>query len=200
MVTPVHRAHFVGIAAVVVLVAGLVAGPVHLEAQEQERERPRAGEISRDEMMQRIFRHYELRIVRELGLTSVQMESIQEVMSEFRPLRYALMEERRELRKRVREVGASGLAAEEAGTLLDRFQRLREREVELQAEEEARLLETLNPQQLLQLQVIRDDLGEQIRRLDARTRSRARPTGRSHGDHGLDRRTPHPSGTASPGP
>jgi Spy/CpxP family protein refolding chaperone len=195
MVKPSMSGRFVGIA-VLVVAAGLVCGPAPLGAQAEEREGPRPGEISRDEMMQRILHHYERRMVRELGLTSIQLDRIQTVMGEFRPLRYALMEERRELRKRVRDAGASGLGSGEAENLLDRFQALRERELELQREEERRLLETLNAQQLLHLQLIREDLGVQIRRLDARTRSRSRPEGRSQGDHGEGHRTRPDSGDA----
>lgn len=194
MVKPSRTGPLAGVA-LLVMAAGLVCGPAPLGAQE--RERPRAGEISRDEMLQRILHHYERRMVRELGLTSVQLDRIQSVMGEFRPLRYALMQERRELRKRVRDAGASGLGSGEAEDLLDRFQALREREIELQREEELRLLETLNPRQLLHLQLIREDLGEQIRRLDARTRSRSRPQGRSQGDHGEGHRTRPDSGDGS---
>jgi hypothetical protein len=162
-----------------VLAMGLACAPMALPAQQSEP--PRSGEISRQDMVQRVIRQYERRMMRELGLDAQQMEQVQAIMGEFRPLRYQLMQERRDLRTRVRDEGRSGLAPSEAQRILDRTQALREREVELQREEERRLLEILDAGQVIGLQLLREDLVDQIRRIDTRTRSRG---GRSGGDDG----------------
>jgi Spy/CpxP family protein refolding chaperone len=155
------------------LLVGLGSAPPALQGQDPER--PRTGEISREEMMQRVLRQYERRMVQELGLTAEQFGEIQSVMSEFRAERSKLMRERRELRNLVRERrGRSGMEAGEARDLLERVRDLRERELALQQAEERRLLETLEPEQLLGLQLLREDLGDRIRRLHTRTRPRPR--------------------------
>jgi hypothetical protein len=164
---------------VLILAMGLAWTPMALPAQQAEP--PRSGEISRQDMVQRVIRQYEHRMMRELGLDAQQLEQVQAIMGEFRPLRYGLMQERRDLRTRVRDEGRSGLDPSEAQRILDRTQALREREVELQKEEERRLLEILDARQVIGLQLLREDLVEQIRRIDARTRSRS---GRPGGDDG----------------
>ena len=156
--------------AVLGVMVGLLWPSAPLSAQQSEH--PRAGEISRKEVMERVLRSHERRMMRELRLDRDQMQGVQTVMEEFRPLRYALMQERRELRAWVRDEERSGLEPPEAQRILDRFQALREREMELQEEEERRLLEILDAAQLIGLQLLREDLLEQIRRADRRTRNR----------------------------
>jgi len=166
-----------------ILAMGLAWTPMALPAQQSEP--PRSGEISRQDMVQRVIRQYEARMMRELGLNAQQMEQIQAIMGEFRPLRYGLMQERRDLRARVRDGGRARMDPSEAQRILDRTQALREREVELQKEEERRLLEILDAGQVIGLQLLREDLVEQIRRIDARTRSRGgRPGGHDGGGKG----------------
>jgi len=168
---------------VLMLAMGLAWTPMALPAQQSEP--PRSGEISRQDMLQRVIRQYERRMVRELGLDAQQLEQVQAIMGEFRPLRYGFMQERRDLRARVRDEGRAGLDPSEAQRILDRSQALREREVELQTEEERRLLEILDAGQVLGLQLLREDLVEQIRRIDTRTRSRGgRPDGGDGGGKG----------------
>ena len=167
---------------VLMLALGFAWMPMALPAQQTEP--PRSGEISRQDMVQRVIRQYERRMMRELGLDAQQMEQVQAIMGEFRPLRYGLMQERRDLRARVRDEGRAGLDPSEAQRILDRSQALREREVELQTEEERRLLEILDAGQVIGLQLLREDLVEQIRRIDSRTRSRG---GRPDGDEGREK-------------
>ena len=164
---------------VLILAMGLAWTPMALPAQQSEP--PRSGEISRQDMLQRVIRQYERRMVRELGLDAQQMEQVQAIMGEFRPLRYEIMRERRDLRARVRDEGRAGMEPSEAQRILERSRALRQREVELQTEEELRLLEILDAVQVIGLQLLREDLVEQIRRIDNRTRSRGE---RTDGDDG----------------
>ncbi len=161
---------------------GALLVPVALPAQQPDR--PRAGEISREEMMQRVVRQWERRVARELGLNTDQMQAVQGVMAEFRPLRYELMQERRELRDRIRSERRAGMDSVEARSILERSRALREREMALQEQEELQLLQTLTPAQLVHLKALREELGEQIRRVDQRTRPRTRPPGEETLDGG----------------
>jgi Spy/CpxP family protein refolding chaperone len=176
-------------------VLGAILVPVALPAQQPER--PRAGEISREDMMQRAVREWERRVARELGLTSDQMQAVQGVMAEFRPLRYELMQERRELREQIRAERRAGLDSVEARSILEKSRALRERDMALQEREEVRLLEILTPPQLVRLQALREELGDQIRRLDQRTRPRPRDPGPPELDGGTMGQGSHPHGRLS---
>jgi Spy/CpxP family protein refolding chaperone len=159
------------------------------EAAAQDAPRPRAGEIPREELVRRIVLQFERRLTKELGLTQDQLRGVQEVMAEFRPRRHALMRERNQLRARLREGRRSGMDAEAAESLLARGRELREREFQLEREEEARFLDVLIPEQLVGLQLLREELSERIRRLDRRPRSR--PPGRDRSSDRMDAPSPH---------
>lgn len=173
-------------------VLGAILVPVALPAQQPER--PRSGEISREDMMQRAVRQWERRVARELGLTSDQMQAVQGVMAEFRPLRYELMQERRELREQIRAERRAGLDSVEARSILEKSRALREREMALLEQEELQLLEILTPPQLVRLQALREELGDQIRRLDQRSRPRPRAPGPPGLDGGAMGQGSHPHG------
>lgn len=147
----------------VALLVGLAAGATDLAAQERER---RGGGMTRTEMQSRIFRHFDERVTRELGLSADQAERVRTISIEFRASRGELMRERGEVRRAMRRHLASGGDEAAAGALIQRMQALRAREVSLQRQEEERLLQVLSASQLLQLQALRDEFSERIRRLE----------------------------------
>ena len=135
-----------------------------LEASAQ----PRDSNSSQDrrELVDRIQERFRNRIARELQLDDEQREVLGEVFSAYARSRAELLPRRRELEREIAEHLEDGSASEEdAMGLIDEMRALREREAELRLQEEDRLLEALSPSQVLRLQSLRDQFGNQIRRL-----------------------------------
>ena len=151
------------IAATMVLSASAVLSPIVASAQA----RARGPSPTRQELVERIRERFENRIARELRLDDEQREVLGEVFSVFARSRAELLPQRREIERRISDhltAGPDG-AEEDALGLLEEMRALREREAELLREEEDRLLEVLTPSQVLRLQALRDQFGNQIRRL-----------------------------------
>jgi hypothetical protein len=159
--------------AILLGVAGLAA-PAALDAQQsppgrpaaQLQDRPQPRMVDRQAMMARVQRDYERHMVRELGLTGDQLGALRSVIAEFHPPRAAIMRERRELAVALRGLGQASGGEARARELLDRSRALRSRELDLQRQEEERLLEFLSPTQVLQLHQVREAFAERIRRLE----------------------------------
>jgi hypothetical protein len=170
-----HRALAVAAVAVAVGVGGGLVLPGSVHAQQsppgrtatQLQDRPQQRAADRQAMMARVQREYERHLIRELGLTGDQLRSLRAAVAEFHPPRAAIMRERRELAARLRGMGEAAGSEAEARQLLDRFRALRARELDLQRQEEERLLEFLSPTQLLQLHQVREAFAERIRRLES---------------------------------
>lgn len=152
---------------VVLLVAGLAAGPIlspggPLSAQ------LRPGDRA-PELVRRVQQQFERRIRSELGLTEEAFQEVQAVVAGFRPRRVALAGQERTLRAQAQQLVRRGEESEadnlRAREILEGIQRLREEEAALAREEEARLAELLTPIQLLKYQVLRQQLAERIRQL-----------------------------------
>ena len=121
---------------------------------------------TRQELVERIRERFENRIARELRLDDEQREILSEVFSAFARSRAEILPRRREIERQISDHLAEPDGAEEdALALLEEMRALREREAELLREEEDRLLEVLTPSQVLRLQALRDQFGNQIRRL-----------------------------------
>ena len=140
------------------------AGFPALEASAQ----PRDSGSSRDrlELVDRIQQRFRNRIARELQLDDEQREWLGEVFSAYARSRAELLPRRRELEREIAEhLDDGGTSEEDAMNLIEEMRALRQREAELRLEEEDRLLEALSPSQVLRLQSLRDQFGNQIRRL-----------------------------------
>ncbi len=135
-----------------------------LEASAQSRDR--GSSQSRRETVERIQERFQNRIVRELRLDEEQREVLREVLSAFARSRAELLPRRRELEREIREHLEGGGGSEDvAMNLIEEMRALRQRQADLLLEEEDRLLEALSPSQVLRLQSLRDQFGDQIRRL-----------------------------------
>ena len=150
------------IAVIIALSASAGLSPIVASAQA----RARGPSATRQELVERIRERFENRIARELRLDEEQREVIGEVFSVFARSRAELLPQRREIERRISGhlAGPDG-SEEDALGLLEEMRALREREAELLREEEDRLLEVLTPSQVLRLQALRDQFGNQIRRL-----------------------------------
>jgi Spy/CpxP family protein refolding chaperone len=154
---------FVGaLVALLVLATPMAVG--ELVAQSQQR----GSEMPRQEMMNRIIQGFENRMVRELDLTSADMDRLREIFVEFRHERGELMRDRRELKREMARFAERGGAEAEAARLLQRQNELRVREVQIQQDEEAAMLEVLTPDKLIRFHKLRDDMTERIRELERR--------------------------------
>jgi hypothetical protein len=120
----------------------------------------------RQQMMLRIQRDLEMRLARELELSPRQLEGLRRIMVESRGVRGDLMRERFQLRQDMNAHRERGGSEAEARRLLDRTRALRAREVDLQRQEEERLLEVLTPSQLLQFHELMGEFNDAVRRLE----------------------------------
>ena len=127
--------------------------------------RGRGAQLNRQEMVQRIQERFQRRIAQALQLDEEQREVLFDVFSSFSEARAELLPLRRELAARIREHLAADGSGDRAMELIEELRELRRREAELLLEEEDRLLEALSPSQVLRLQTMREQFGEQIRRL-----------------------------------
>jgi hypothetical protein len=107
------------------------------------------------------------RIRERLDLSEDEWRAIADQASDFNEKRGELMRNELALKRRVEAIAlVEGRENdEEAGEILDQLIVLREQELELFQEEQKRLLEILSPSQLVRFQAMRQQLGEQIRRL-----------------------------------
>ncbi|MCH2465571.1 MAG: hypothetical protein MK237_06680 [Gemmatimonadetes bacterium] len=120
----------------------------------------------RAELQQRVRVRMDEMIRERLDLTEKEWEEIGDEARGFEQERGALMRQEQALRLRVDALILEGSEDdEEAGEILDRLITLRRQELELFQREQERLLEILSPSQLVRFQNMREQLGEQIRRL-----------------------------------
>lgn len=117
-------------------------------------------------LQQRVRVRMDEMIRERLDLTEKEWEEIGDEARGFEQERGALMRQEQALRLRVDALLLEGSEDdEEAGEILDRLITLRRQELELFQREQERLLEILSPSQLVRFQNMREQLGEQIRRL-----------------------------------
>jgi Spy/CpxP family protein refolding chaperone len=160
-----------------VMVIGTLGVPVSVEAQDPG---PRADrEMSRQQMQERVQRTFEERMARALDLTEEQQDRMRDALADSREARRELMPRRRELQVEARLFLREDRGDDDRARELIRARReLREAEFRLQRDEEERLLQILSPSQVLRMQMLRDEFGERIRRLEAGPRPRGmRPGG-----------------------
>ena len=125
----------------------------------------RGRQPGRQEMVRRIQERFQNRLAEELELDREGRAFLTEVFAEFGEARAELLPQRRALAAEVSEFMSGDRDDDHAMGLIERLRDLRQQEASLLIEEENRLLEVLRPSQVLQLQSLRDQFGNQIRRL-----------------------------------
>ena len=120
-------------------------------------------QMSRQELLQHLRRHFEERIAEELDLTADQRQMLPGVMADFARARAELQPRRSAFMSRVGALLASDGPEAEAMALIREGRSLRDSEAALLLAEEERLLQVLDPSQVLLLQVLRDQFGDLIR-------------------------------------
>ena len=146
--------------------AALLAGALPLEAQRGRRGGGFRGQgPNRAEMEQRIRQRMGEMMRERLGLTDEQAAGLGEIVQGFEQQRRDLFRQEQAVRRRVEALVLEGGDGDEEGReLLARMLELRRSEADLYAAEQEALLEILSPVQVLRLQSLRDQLGQQIRR------------------------------------
>ncbi len=125
------------------------------------------GPVSRQEMLSRIQTQFQEQLARELALAPDERSLLAEVLRGYAETRADILPRRMELQREIRRNLTQGGSQQEARRLIDEVRALREREEALMVQEEERLLEFLQPSQVLLLQYLRDQFGNRIRRLGA---------------------------------
>jgi len=124
-------------------------------------------QMSRQELLQHLQRQFEERIAEELKLTAEQREMLPGVMADFARARAELQPRRSAFMSRVGALLVADGSEEEAMALIREGRSLRDSESALLLAEEERLLQVLDPSQVLLLQVLRDQFGDMIRAVGA---------------------------------
>jgi Spy/CpxP family protein refolding chaperone len=119
--------------------------------------------LTRPEMVRRIQAQFQDQIARSLQLTPEERAVLEEVLEDYAASRAEILPRRTSLDRQIREVLQQEGPDERARALILEVRALRERELQLMAEEEDRLLEVLEPSQVLLLQFLRDQFGTRIR-------------------------------------
>ncbi len=148
--------------AVTFLVLALLPLPAHHGVAQV---RGQGLQLSREEMLQVIQQRFQNRLARSLQLDEGQREELADIFGSFSEARAELQPRRRELRREIRQLLTGDRSEERAMELIQELRGIRQREADLLLEEEDRLLEILTPSQVLRFQTLRDQFGEQIRRL-----------------------------------
>lgn len=151
----------------------LMAVPAPVLAQRPGRGAMRGQGRMRMEMEGRIRARFEQRLFADLRLTAQERSSVRDVMETFHQRRREVAQREREARQRVRDLETLRANGEEipeadARAVLAAIMELRDEEAQLFKDEQAALLETLRPDQVLSLLQAREVFGEQIRRLRGR--------------------------------
>lgn len=150
------------------LVVGLMLGALGATSAEAQR-RPgrRGGDMqAREQLMERIRARFGQMISDELDLNEDDADRLGEVVGTFDQDRARLAREEQAVRRRVEALMLEGGDdEEEARTLLARMAELRADEARLFVAEQERLLEVLNPVQVLRFMTLREQMAQRIRAL-----------------------------------
>lgn len=176
------------------LIAGLATLVLVAAPLDAQRGPDRRDARDREQLEQRIRAQMGRMISDRLGLDSLQAAELADVVRGFDARRRALFRAEQETRRSVEAlVRADSTDDEQAAALLERMAELRVQEAQLFAEEQTALASVLTPTQVLELQVLREQIGRRIRAL----------RGDGDGDPGRRRRRggeePRDTGAASRG-
>jgi Spy/CpxP family protein refolding chaperone len=154
------------------LLAGIVLGLVAaapVEAQRGSSGRRGGGEQDRAELEQRVRMQMGRMMERRLGLTQEQATALSDVVQGFDERRREMRRSEQAARRRVEALLLEGGEDDtEARELLARMADLRQQEAALFAEEQEALLDVITPIQVLQMQALREQIGQRIRALRGR--------------------------------
>lgn len=155
---------------IVACTAALIAIPGPLLAQRRGRNPLRLQGRGRIEMEQRVRATFERRLFADLGLTKGERSTVQGVMATFRRRRVEFARRERRTRERVddlqaRRADGDEIPESESREALDAINQLRQEEAQLFQDEQAALLQTLRPDQVLLVIQARDAFADRIRRL-----------------------------------
>lgn len=118
---------------------------------------------TREEMIARAEQIFYDQMAQELRLTPEQTTALRAIFAEYEQPRREIAAQKRRLIGEAHSFRTRPGTEERARTLLDEFERIREREATLLREEEDKLLEVLAPSQVLALQIFREQAGDRIR-------------------------------------
>jgi len=104
-------------------------------------------------------------IKRELGLSDDESERLSQIVQGLEGRRREIAREEQQVRRDAEALLANGGDDLEAERVLDRMRAVRERELALFVQEQQALREVLTPRQILQLQALREQVGQRIRAL-----------------------------------
>lgn len=161
---------------------GLLALFVPTGALEAQQRRQRAP--ARAEMEAQVRERFQRMVWRELGLDTGEGEALAAAVEEFQQPRQEVAQRQRALQRRMAGTGAL-LSETEAREVLGELVGVREAELELLRREQERLLEILDPQQLVRFYTLRERFGARIRELrEGRSRGGGPPSGTVGGGGG----------------
>jgi hypothetical protein len=157
------RASKISMTAGFLMTALLMVGTEGLVAQR------RGGGGQRAEMELRIQARFDNLVREDLDLSDSQMEQLQSVVEQFRGRRQDFFQRERNSRGRIAGLGAGGVDAElteeQASEILAEMLELNSDEATLFQEEQEAFLEILSAPQVVRFIVLRQGLGDRIRRL-----------------------------------
>ena len=153
----------------VALLIGLLGSLLIVAPLEAQRGRPGGGRRGqgpdRAELEQRIRERMAVMMKEQLGLTDEQSEALSQAVRSSDEERRTLARQEQALRRRAEALMLEGGDDDvEATELMARMLELRQQEVDLFRVEQERLLEILDPAQVLHYQLLREQLGDRIRR------------------------------------
>ena len=143
-----------------ILAAALMAFPA--QSLGQVRQGQRRGQLER-----RVQARFGEIVREELGLSPEEQRGLGEIVQSFQPQRQEIVQRQMELRRRM----ALPITLEDeaaAVDLLTRMIEMREMELQLLEEEQEALLEALTPGQVARFFQLREEVGNQVRRLRGR--------------------------------
>jgi Spy/CpxP family protein refolding chaperone len=124
------------------------------------------GGPDREVLEQRVRAQMGRMMRQRLGLDEEQADRLAEVVQDFESRRRELLRLEQATRRRVEALILEGGEDEAEGrALIERMSELRVEEAELFGEEQEALLDVLTPVQVLELQALRQELGQRIRSL-----------------------------------
>ena len=153
--------------AAVLVVSGALLAP--LDARAQLEPFPE-DEMTRQELLAAIQEQFTQHLARELQLTEEQRDFLGEVLIEFAEARRMVLVQRQQVLADVQALlrapsGSPFRSEERARELIHEVRAIRELEEGILRREEDRLLEVMDPSQVLMLQYLRDQFSDRIREL-----------------------------------
>ena len=146
--------------------------------------RPGRPSADRGALEDRVRARFAAIVRAELGLTSEQLQEIDQVVAPFQDQRRMLVRREAALRRRMRPGNAAGWTDDEAREILTEMTAVREEETRLFRSEMEGLQETLTPAQTLRFYELRTDLMERVQRLRQPGAGRRGPPGPGGGIRG----------------